>query len=48
VRRALSLVLAAVLAIGVGVAIVSSVRDRVAAGRPRPLTVVRGVIGSEK
>jgi hypothetical protein len=35
VRRALSLVLAAVLAIGVGVAIVSSVRDRVAAERIR-------------
>jgi hypothetical protein len=48
VRRALSLVLAAVLAIGVGVAIVSSVRDRVAAERPPSLTVVRGVIGSEK
>jgi hypothetical protein len=48
VRRALSLLLAAVLAVGVGVAIVASVRDRVAAGRPAPLTVVRGVIGSEK
>jgi hypothetical protein len=35
VRRALSLVLAAVLAIGVRVAIVSSVRDRVAAERIR-------------
>jgi hypothetical protein len=44
VRRALSLVLAAVLAIGV----VSSVLDRAAAGRPPQLTVVRGVIGSEK
>jgi hypothetical protein len=48
VRRAASLALAAVLAIGVGVAIFSSVRDRVAAERPAPLTVVRGVIGSEK
>jgi hypothetical protein len=48
VRRALSLVLAAVLAIGVGVAIVSSIQDRVAARRPPPLTVVRGAIGSEK
>jgi hypothetical protein len=36
------------LAVGVGVAIVASVRDRVAAGRPPPLTTVRGVIGSEK
>jgi hypothetical protein len=40
--------LAAVLAAGVGVAIVASVRERVAAERPPPLTVVRGVIGSEK
>jgi hypothetical protein len=48
VRRALSLALAAVLAVGVGVAIVSSVRDRVAAGRAPALTVARGVIGSEK
>jgi hypothetical protein len=48
VRRALSLGLAAMLAVGVGVAIVASVRDRVAAGRPPPLTTVRGVIGSEK
>jgi hypothetical protein len=47
VRRAASVVLAAVLAIGVGIAIFSSVRDRVAAERPS-LTVVRGVIGSEK
>jgi hypothetical protein len=48
VRRALSLALAAVLAVGVGVAIVSSVRDRVAAGRAPALTVARGVIGSDK
>jgi hypothetical protein len=41
-------VLAAVLAVGIGVAIVASVRERVAARRPPPLTVVRGVIGSEK
>lgn len=47
-RRPASLVLAAVLAIGVGVAIFSSVRDRVAAERPAPLTVVRGMIGSEQ
>ena len=47
-RRAASLVLAALLAIGVGTAIVASVRDRVAAGRPPPLTTVPGVIGSEK
>jgi hypothetical protein len=40
--------LAAVLAVGVGAAIVASVRERVAAERPPPLTVVRGVIGSEK
>ncbi|HJW63754.1 MAG TPA: hypothetical protein VJ849_09655, partial [Actinomycetes bacterium] len=46
-RRALSLLLAAVLAIGVGTAIVASVRDRFAAGDPPP-TTVRGVIGSEK
>jgi hypothetical protein len=48
VRRALSLVLAALLAVGVGTAIAVSVRERVAAGDPAPLTVVRGVIGSEK
>ena len=47
-RRAVSLVLAAVLAVGVGIAIVSSVRDRVAADRAPAPTVVRGVIGSEK
>ena len=47
-RRVLSLVLAALLAIGVGTAIVASVRDRVAAGDPTPLTTVHGVIGSEK
>ena len=47
-RRALSLGLAAVLAIGVGIAIASSVRDRVDARRAGPLTVVRAVIGSEK
>jgi hypothetical protein len=48
VRRILSLILAALLAIGVGTAIVASVRDRVAAGDPTPLTTVHGVIGSEK
>ena len=47
-RRALSLLLAAVLAIGVGTAIVASVRDRFAAGDPPPPTAVRGLIGSEK
>ena len=47
-RRALSLLLAAALAVGVGVAIVASVRDRVAGERPPPLTVVQGVSGSEK
>jgi hypothetical protein len=48
VRRVLSLVLAALLAIGVAAAIVASVRDRVAADDPPLLTTVRGVIGSEK
>jgi hypothetical protein len=48
VRRALSLLLAALLAIGVAVAIVASVRDRIAADDAPPLTTVRGVIGSEK
>jgi hypothetical protein len=48
VRRALSLVLAALLAVGVAVAIVASVRDRTAADAPPPLATVRGVIGSEK
>jgi hypothetical protein len=48
VRRLVSLLLAAVLAVGVGAAIVASVRKRVAADDPPPLTVVRGVIGSEK
>ena len=47
-RRVLSLVLAALLAVGVGTAIVASVRDRVAADDPPPPTAVRGVIGSEK
>lgn len=47
-RRVLSLILAALLAIGVGTAIAASVRDRVAAGDPTPLTTVHGVIGSEK
>jgi hypothetical protein len=37
-----------VLAIGVGTAIVASVRERLAADDPPPLTTVRGVIGSEK
>jgi hypothetical protein len=48
VRRFLSLALAAVLAVGVGAAIVASVRERVAADDPPPLTAIRGVIGSEK
>jgi hypothetical protein len=48
VRRLLSLALAAVLAVGVGTAIVASVRERVGVGDPPPLTTVRGVIGSEK
>jgi hypothetical protein len=48
VRRALSLVLAGLLAVGVAAAIVASVRDRVATGKPVPLATVRGVIGSEK
>ena len=46
--RVLSLVLAALLAVGVGTAIVTSIRDQVAAKGPPPLTLVRGVIGSEK
>jgi hypothetical protein len=48
VRRAVSLGLAALLAVGVATAIVASVRDRVDAGKPPPLATVRGVIGSEK
>jgi hypothetical protein len=48
VRRVLSLGLAAVLAVGVGTAIVASVRERLGADDPPPLTTVRGVIGSEK
>jgi hypothetical protein len=48
VRRLVSLLLAALLAVGVGAAIFASVRDRVEADDPPPLTVVRGVIGSEK
>ena len=46
-RRVLSLVLATLLTLGVGAALVASVRER-AAGDPSPLTTVRGVIGSEK
>jgi hypothetical protein len=48
VRRALSLLLAALLAVGVGTALVASVRERLGAGDPPPPTTVRGVVGSEK
>jgi hypothetical protein len=46
-RRALGLILAAVLGVGVLAAIVISVRGRLDSPAPQ-LTVVRGVIGSEK
>jgi hypothetical protein len=48
VRRALGLLLAAVLGVGVLAAIVVSVRNRVVDTPGSQLTVVRGVIGSEK
>jgi hypothetical protein len=48
VRRALSLLLAALLAVGVGTALVASVGERLGAGDPPPPTTVRGVVGSEK
>lgn len=47
-RRALGVVLAGVLAIGVLAAIVISVRGRASDGTGQQLTMVRGVIGSEK
>jgi hypothetical protein len=47
VRRVLGLLLAAVLGVGVLVAIVVSIQSR-AGNAPTNLTVVRGVIGSEK
>jgi hypothetical protein len=48
VRRALGLLLAAVLGVGVVAAIVVSVRNRAVDTPGSQLTVVRGVIGSEK
>jgi hypothetical protein len=47
-KRAAALVLAAVLAVGVLAAIVISIRGRAGDAAGQPLTVVRGVIGSEK
>jgi hypothetical protein len=47
-RRALGLLLAAVLGVGVLTAIVVSVRSRAGAAGSQALTVVHGVIGSEK
>jgi hypothetical protein len=47
-RRTLGLLLAAALGIGVLVAIVISIQSRTASGASGNLTVVRGVIGSEK
>jgi hypothetical protein len=47
-RRALGLILAAILGVGVLAAIVISVRGRTADSSGQPLTIVRGVIGSEK
>jgi hypothetical protein len=48
VKRAAALLLAAVLGIGVLAAIVISIRGRAGNASGQPLTVVRGVIGSEK
>jgi hypothetical protein len=48
VKRALGLVLAGVLAVGVLGAIVISVRGRASDGSAQRLTTVKGVIGSEK
>jgi hypothetical protein len=48
VKRAAALLLAAVLGIGVLAAIVISVRGRAGVASGQPLTLVRGVIGSEK
>ena len=47
-KRAAALVLAAVLGVGVLAAIVISVRGRAGNASGQPLTLVRGVIGSEK
>jgi hypothetical protein len=47
-KRAAALLLAAVLGVGVLAAIVISVRGRTGSASGQPLTVVRGVIGSEK
>jgi hypothetical protein len=47
-KRAAALLLAAVLGVGVLAAIVISIRGRVGNASGQPLTVVRGVIGSEK
>ena len=47
-RRAIGLLLAAVLAVGVLAAIVISVRGRASDGNGQQLMTVRGVIGSEK
>src|SRR5262245_63617448 len=47
-KRALSIGLAVLLAVGVGVAIFSSVSKRRTPRATAPLTLVRGIIGSEK
>src|ERR1700737_4670757 len=47
-KRAAALLLAAVLGVGVLAAIVISIRGRAGDASGQPLTVVRGVIGSEK
>lgn len=48
VKRLLSLGLALLLAVGVAVAVVRSVQQRSPQTQPADLTVVRGLIGSEK
>ena len=47
-RRAVSIALAVLVAVGVGIAIVASVRSKDTPSPPAHVTVVRGVIGSEK
>lgn len=47
-KRAAALLLAAVLGVGVLAAIVISIRGRAGNASGQPLTMVRGVIGSEK
>jgi hypothetical protein len=48
VKRILSISLAVLLAVGIGVAVARSVRQRTPRAEPAALTTVRGLIGSEK